>query len=63
MTSFLRPTFAQTSTGLNSSAEIKFNIVQNVFNCYNMTNSVSQILELTYRAPFAVSRDILVTKS
>ena len=61
MTSFSRPTFARTSTGLNSSADIEFNIVQNVFNCYSMTYYVSQILELTHRTPFAKSRGILVT--
>ena len=53
MTSFSRPTFAQTLTWLNSSAEIEFDIVQNVFKCYNMTYFMSQVLELTHRAPFA----------
>ena len=63
MMSFSRPTFAKTLTWLNSSAEIEFDIVQNVFKCYNITFYMSQILKLTHRVPFAKSCDILVTNS
>ena len=37
------------------------NKTPNVFKCYNMTYYMSQILEITHRAPFTKSRDILVT--